>query len=603
MAKKRKISEISENDDDDEFVPFVLTNQCHWLPTWNRLYAFQKEAVRFAISDQVDGRLIIGDEMGCGKTIETIAIMLYYWIQQDYLVNGKRCLIIVPSSLRDQWAYEIGDFVSFIRTIPNAINIVDKGTTPLDGVLVDVISYSLCWRKRNEIKKRKYEMIIADECHYLKSKNSQRTKALRPIMRNCNRLLLLSGTLILSKPSELYSPLYLLNKDAELEGYARDFCEYTIPIQEPNKLFRRYRDFTARYCNGHQGHFGWEDGGKTNMDELNHVLRQVMIRRKKVDVLRDLPEKIRSRVCVRLGLSNENRMRKQMDRLRDIYNQQASTGGGNTIRERLNKMYRHQQKFMEMFRMNAQVKIKAVTDYIQFYLDENLSLLEDRHRVNNNQPVRKVLLFAHHRDLMDALQMCVETWMEKRLNNKDRETTDPDHLYDPQIYIRIDGSVPSKNRSYLVDQFQTNPSVRIAILSITAAGVGLNLTAASHAIFSEMFWNPSAMLQAEDRTHRIGQTDVCHITYLIGIGSFDEKMWRILDRKMATVGEILDNIKGQKMFDPQLMSEWVNDNAMEGDDEEEGEEEEDVVSDGGGRLSRNHVSDIMMELLGLPPQL
>ena len=105
-------------------------------------------------------------------------------------------------------------------------------------------------------------------------------------------------------------------------------------------------------------------------------------------------------------------------------------------------------------------------------------------------------------------------------------------------------------RGQLVNDYQTKPEIKIALLSITAAGVGITLTAASRVIFSELHWTPGMILQAEDRSHRIGQKRIVNIIYLILKNSFEEIMWRMIDKKIRNVGKILDNdhlTKGMKI--------------------------------------------------------
>ena len=87
-------------------------------------------------------------------------------------------------------------------------------------------------------------------------------------------------------------------------------------------------------------------------------------------------------------------------------------------------------------------------------------------------------------------------------------------------FIRIDGSTGSSLRKYLCDAFQTDDKVRVALLSITAANTGLTLTAAHMVVFAELFWNPGILTQAEDRAHRIGQTDSVSIEYLVAQGTY-----------------------------------------------------------------------------------
>lgn len=113
-------------------------------------------------------------------------------------------------------------------------------------------------------------------------------------------------------------------------------------------------------------------------------------------------------------------------------------------------------------------------------------------------------------------------------------------------HIRIDGSTPSAQRQALVDLFQDTPTCRVAVLSITAAGVGLTLTAASNVFFAELFYNPGALMQAEDRAHRIGQQDTVNVQYLVARNTIDEQLFRILNNKISVLGETLDGVSGRK---------------------------------------------------------
>ncbi|CAL8388250.1 unnamed protein product [Boreogadus saida] len=135
----------------------------------------------------------------------------------------------------------------------------------------------------------------------------------------------------------------------------------------------------------------------------------------------------------------------------------------------------------------------------------------------------KFLVFAHH---LTMLQACTEAVIEAKVG-----------------YIRIDGSVPSSERAQLVRKFQTDPAIRVAVLSIQAAGQGLTFTAASHVVFAELYWNPGQVKQAEDRAHRIGQTSCVHVHYLIAKGSFDTVMWAMLNRKETVTGSTLNGRK------------------------------------------------------------
>jgi len=132
----------------------------------------------------------------------------------------------------------------------------------------------------------------------------------------------------------------------------------------------------------------------------------------------------------------------------------------------------------------------------------------------------KVLLFGHHLAVLDGVEegalACV-------------------------AHIRIDGATPPAARHAAVLRFQQSAECRVALIAISAGGTALTLTAASHVVFLELYWTPAALLQAEDRVHRIGQTAArVQVTYLLGAGTLDEALWAALKRKSRVLGETLE---------------------------------------------------------------
>jgi SNF2 family DNA or RNA helicase len=105
-------------------------------------------------------------------------------------------------------------------------------------------------------------------------------------------------------------------------------------------------------------------------------------------------------------------------------------------------------------------------------------------------------------------------------------------------FIRIDGSTSPKSRQEQILTFQTDPTVRIALLGITAAGVAVTLTASSTVWFAELFWTPAIMVQAEDRCHRIGQQATVRCLYFIAKGTLDEVLWKLIEKKFRDLGEV-----------------------------------------------------------------
>lgn len=161
---------------------------------------------------------------------------------------------------------------------------------------------------------------------------------------------------------------------------------------------------------------------------------------------------------------------------------------------------------MEGYRLTGEAKVSGICEFMDNLLDNEC----------------KFLIFAHHKSVMDG----IETFAKQKKVE----------------YIRIDGSVSIDKRHERVQAFQYDQRVRVAILSITACSQGLTLTAASTVVFAELTWTPSIMNQAEDRAHRIGQSNSVNIYYLYGKNTIDDIIFSILSEKSQVVSDALDGI-------------------------------------------------------------
>lgn len=159
-------------------------------------------------------------------------------------------------------------------------------------------------------------------------------------------------------------------------------------------------------------------------------------------------------------------------------------------------------EYMALWRRTAEIKLPAIIEYVD-------DLLEAGH---------KMLIFAHHQSILDALE---------------------GHLiHQGTRSIRIDGRTPPASRQDLCSAFQGESSLRVALLSVTAASTGLTLTAATTVIFAELFWNPGVLVQAEDRAHRIGQSDSVNVHYLLAKGTTDDSIWPLILRKLTLLESV-----------------------------------------------------------------
>ncbi|KAM9836018.1 DNA annealing helicase and endonuclease ZRANB3 [Aulostomus maculatus] len=445
-----------------------------------RLMPFQREGVEFALSK--NGRCMIADEMGLGKTVQAIAAAYAY--RQEWPL-----LVVVPSSLKYPWIEELERWIPELE--PGDINLVENKshTMGISTAKVTVLGYGLLTTDARSLvealTRQRFGVIVVDESHYLKSRNAARTKILVPLIQSTKRALLLTGTPALGRPEELFM---------QIDGlYPKRFGTWT--------------DYAKKYCNAHYRYFGphrqWDCRGASNLEELHQRLSQIMIRRLKAEVLTQLPPKIRQRIPFDLP---KQAAKEATDSFAEWERLMKGMRSGVSARE--NSFTEVMGLITEMYKQTAIAKAGAVKDYIKMMLEaEQL----------------KFLVFAHH---LTMLQACTEAVIEAKA-----------------AYIRIDGSVPSSERIQLVHKFQNDPETRVAILSIQAAGQGLTLTAASHVVFAELYWNPGHIKQAEDRAHRIGQTSSVNVHYLIAKGTFDTVMWSMLNRKETVTGSTLNGRK------------------------------------------------------------
>ena len=449
---------------------------CH-IPTSleEQLMAFQREGVKFGLEH--GGRVLIGDEMGLGKTVQALALLAAYRDEWP-------ALIITPSSLREQWADALHRWLGITEDLIHVVHNGKDASHVPSGAQFLIVSYNFV-PKMEVVLQRFTGCVVLDESHYIKDNSAQRTKATVPVVKRCRRAFLLTGTPALNRPKEIFTQLSALLPDAKL----------------------KMKDFGERYCQGNRFD---KYGGASNLEELHALLRgTVMVRRLKAQVLSQLPRKRRQQVFLTLDndskkelavLSNQlegvKQALAQLTKMNEASSGAVSLGGG---RMEENKV------IMELYRRTAELKTRAVQDYIQTLLDAG----------------QKFLVFAHHTVLMDAIEHTC---------NRHRGCK----------FIRIDGKTPPESRQRLVNSFQENEDVKVAILSIRAAGVGITLTAASTVVFAEMTWTPGELHQAEDRVHRIGQASAVNVYFLHVRNSIDEIIWQSIQNKLENLGQTLD---------------------------------------------------------------
>lgn len=320
----------------------------------------------------------------------------------------------------------------------------------------------------------RYDLIVFDEAHYLKNHGAKRTAACLHLA--AKRRLFLTGTPVVNRPIDLYPILRSIGMKMDRVAFGKKFCNGRL--------------ITVSYRPRRQA---WDFTGASNQEELNRQLRQYcMVRRTKRDVLAELPGKVRQ--VIEMDFTSPESAALQSAVLNYF-------DGLETAAANLSELQRVAFTELAAVRLDtARAKLPHVISYVSDVLAET----------------SKVVVFAHHREIIDAL---AEAW--------------------PGATVKLYGGMSDAQKHEAVQAFQTKDHIRVFAGQIQAAGTGLTLTAANTVVFAELDWVPGNILQAEDRCHRIGQQDVVHVVHLAAKGSMDARMIKLLVDKQENIERIM----------------------------------------------------------------
>lgn len=520
---------------------------------------FQRAGIAYAVDGE---RTLIADPPGLGKTIQAIGT--------HNATHAKSVLIVCPASLKVNWSREWarwdvhGLTVGIALSVPKREPIFDddgervrdhngkpasRTWTEHDWPETDVVivNYDMLLTFDEQVKSKKWDMVVFDEAHLLKTATSVRTmcvfggtkkarkakdpetgrmkvvekkKTLKPI--RATRHLYLTGTPILSKPVELWT---------------------LVKACDPTGLGKSWEQFVYRYCDAYDEPIGDNKSrmvtdGASNLDELNRLLRErFMVRRDKKAVLKELPPKTRELIMLpadklekpvkkektrveaaladfeaMIGVSEEDNPFRYIDVI-DMLSQKLADALDSQDTEEpdwnaaVNSLTEPEQiMFTELSEAREEValaKVGLVTDHV-------------KKLVECEEPV---ILFAYHKSVIDELKERLE-----------------------KAGIRVGvvtGAVSANKRQAVVDQFQ-NGEIDVIIGNILAMGVGFTLTRARFVVFAELDWVPALIEQAEDRAWRHGQLNAVMIQHLVVDGSIESRMAQALLQKMGVIFEALD---------------------------------------------------------------
>ena len=458
-------------------------------PIGLEFFPYQRAGIHFALNNK---QTLIADEMGLGKTIQAIGVV-------NAADDINSVLVICPASLKVNWQREFEAWC----TKKIHVGIATGKQFPDSGHNVVVINYENVARHRQLIDSRKWNLLVCDESHYLKNPKSGRTHAVlgyktQPAISADYRIFL-TGTPILNRPIELW-PL----------------CR----ALDPKGLGSNYSVFAKKYCAGRETRFGFDVSGASNLNELQLRMRsRFMIRRQKADVLRELPVKVRQVLSLEVP---DQDIQSVIDRQKELYvtmekerkmvgitkpPAQSTEEANSDYNERVAKLRANfNAHFSEMSKLRhdlAVVKIPLVIAHIKSLLEES--------------EIPKVVVFGHH---VDVVEQVAEAFGDAA--------------------VSITGKTSLSARQSAVDRFQNDPTLKVFVGNIKAAGVGLTLTASSHVVMAELDWVPGNVTQAEDRCHRIGQKDSVFVQHLVFDNSLDAHLAQVICKKQKVIDKALD---------------------------------------------------------------
>lgn len=411
----------------------------------------------------------------CILTHNTSQAIMFLNVRQDV----SRVLIVAPKTLGANWEREIhrwlvrDTFRVYVGEIPSTIDVPESRT------LVSIVGVEQCRDSEVQASAARFlrsgtSCLIGDEMHRTKNARARQTRAILGDVRepdpakqggiqsHAKYVLLLTGTPIVNgRPIEMWPLLRT--------------CDPTT--------WTSWRTFYRRYCGG-------SPTGAAYLEELATKARSsCMIRRLKRDVLPDLPPKTRQVVPI-INDEIAELVRQEQLLLKGVV---PNVPGAEEEAAYLDNLKSLRDigpvDITEMSALRKQLAVAKVPLVAEF-AEETLESAD------------KVAIYAHHQDVIRDL--------ERRLA-----------AFNPAV---ISGTTPHDKRMAAVDLFQSDPSCRVFIGSIQAAGVGITLTASNIAIFAELDWTPGVVEQAEDRHHRIGQKDTVSVIHLVADESLDARM-------------------------------------------------------------------------------
>ena len=490
------------------------------------LRSYQQEGVNWlAFLNRYHLHGILCDDMGLGKTLQTLCIVAsdHHMRAEEYTktqapdVRRLSSLIVCPPTLSGHWQQEIMTYAPFLSCVTYVGPPSDRSRLRPQLGKTDIVitSYDVCRNDIDVLAPLYWNYCVLDEGHLIKNPRAKTTIAVKRLLSN--HRLILSGTPIQNNVLELWSlfdflmPGFLGTEKVFLDRFAK-------PIAAS-----RFSKSSSKE----------QEAGALAIEALHKQVLPFLLRRLKEEVLNDLPPKIlQNYYCDLSELQKklfEDFAKKERKTLADEagsddkeakqhifqalqYMRKLCNSPSLVVKEG-HKQYDAIQKQLALQHSNLKdiahaPKLTALRDLlVDCGIGTDTSNEGELTTESNYVSQHRALIFCQMKEMLDIVQNDV---LKKLL---------------PSVqYLRLDGGVEANKRQNIVNQFNTDPSYDVLLLTTSVGGLGLNLTGADTVIFVEHDWNPQKDLQAMDRAHRIGQKKVVNVYRLITRGTLEEKI-------------------------------------------------------------------------------
>lgn len=477
------------------------------------------QAVGINFIDLTGGRGLIADEMGLGKTWQAVG----YALMKEY----RKILVICPASLKSNWAREIRQLsgeraYALSGRNPSKYDMVSMVASDGPRWLImnyDILGSKVEYKDESEdtegylhveqkkqfpwaevIKAAKPDLIIMDESHYIKNVDSNRSQAARTLANASGDFIALTGTPVLNRPGEFWPTLHLISPE----------------------IFPQFETFKNQYT--------WNGKEARNVAELRSILKTMMIRRMKKDVVKDLPPINRINEYHELT----PRAKKLYDKvLQGVWNSlaeydsQGIGGGEMSVTSILAQIMRLKQ-------VCAVDKVDHTAELAQEFVDS----AEADEGTNG-----KALIFTQFKGTAVAI---AQRLGHECLSFVTRGETD---------FVTAE----TGERDRLVQQFQTDPRIKYLVVTEKTAKEGHNITEAGAVFFNDLFWTPAAHEQGEGRAYgRLSNLHSINSYYMITDmdgDSIEEWIWELLAKKMKVIAEVVDGVEESR--DDSIVGELI----------------------------------------------